>query len=327
MVVAIAGYYGYKNAGDEAMLHSLVREAKARGHQPIVLTASPEETARELEVEAVHRYDLLELTKAIARADLFLLGGGGLFQDRTSYRSLLYYLALIRLARFFKKPRVVCGVSLGPLSPRGERAVRRYLKGATLVVRDRTSLAYARSLGLRAELGGDPALLLEPPEIPREPGLVLFIPRYGVRLHAMISVAHKLAKEGRDVFALALQPGKDDKVLELFKGVPQEATGDPKRALYLIRSAEYVISARLHGMVLAAAAGTPFAGVDYDPKVRGFARDAGAHLLPERPSAEAILRVLVERPEPNWNAILEMKRRVRATLDRVLPAPTPANGV
>ncbi len=324
MVVALGGYYGFKNAGDEAMLLSLVSELKRRGHEPWVLSAAPGETAREYEVQAFPRMRPLSLFRVFRRADYFLLGGGGLFQDRTSKRSLAYYLGLLRLARFLKTPAAAFGVSLGPLSPAGERAVARTLRSLPLVVRDRRSQAYARRLGLEAELGGDPALLLPAPELAREPGLVLLIPRYQVPVEPLVAAAERLHKLGFPVLALALQPGRDEAVLEAFRGIPKEATGDPKRALYLIRSAEYVVSARLHGMVLAAAAGTPYAGIAYDPKVEGFAEDTGAPLLPLRPDPREVVALVQSGRAPDWRAVNAARRRVRASLDRLLPAPTPA---
>ena len=318
MVVALGGYYGFKNAGDEAMLLSLVAELRARGHEPWVLSAAPEETARELGVRAFSRTNLAALVRALSAADLFMLGGGGLFQDRTSKRSLAYYLGLLRLARLLRTPAAAFGVSLGPLSPAGERALARGLRGVRLVVRDRKSLAYAERLGLAAELGGDPALLLRPPEAPREPGLVVLVPRHRVPVEPLVAAAERLVGLGYHVLALALQPGADEEALAAFKAFPKEATGDPRRALYLIKSAEYVISARLHGMVLAAAAKTPYAGIAYDPKVEGFAADTGAPALPLLPEPRELVALVEAKAEPDWEAVAEARRRTRASLDRLL---------
>jgi len=326
MVVALGGYYGFKNAGDEAMLLSLVTELKSRGHEPWVLSASPEETARELEVRAFPRMQIAALIRVLRGADFFLLGGGGLFQDRTSRRSLAYYLGLLRLARFFRTPAAAFGVSLGPLSPVGERAVSRALRGLPLVVRDSKSLQYARRLGLSPELGGDPALLLRAPEVAREPGLVVIVPRYQVPVEPLVAAAERLQKLGHPVLALALQPGRDEEVLDAFTGIPKEATGDPRRALYLFRSAQYVVSARLHGMILAAAAGTPYAGIAYDPKVEGFAEDTRAPLLPLQLDPREVVALVQSGRSPDWQAVNAARRRVRASLDRLLPAPTPAGG-
>ncbi len=163
MVVGVAGYYGFRNAGDEAILEAIARELKARGHQVVALSGDPRRTREEHDLKAFHRLNPL----ALLGADLWLLGGGGLLQDATSALSLTYYLSVLRLARLFKKRVVVFNQSLGPLSPSGEKRVQRALKGVPVILRDQDSLEYARRLGIPAELGADPALLLTPPPVQR----------------------------------------------------------------------------------------------------------------------------------------------------------------
>ncbi len=327
MVVGVGGYYGYKNAGDEAILLATVRELKARGKSPLVLSARPRETFERYAVDAVHRYSPWAILGAFRRMDRFLLGGGGLLQDRTSRRSLAYYLGLVTLARRLKRPVTVFNVSLGPLTPEGERRVARALKGVPILVRDQTSLAYARRLGLRAELGADPALLLPPPKVAREPGLVIIVPRYGVNPRPMVSASYRLLKLGYDVLVMALQPGMDEEVMEEFQGLPKEVSADPKRVLYLLASANFVISARLHGMVLAAAAGTPYAGINYDPKVEGFAKETGAPLLSTEAKTGDLVQTVTYGLEPDWERVTRLKERARASFDALFPTPAPANGV
>ena len=175
MVVGVAGYYGFRNAGDEAILEAIARELKARGHEVVALSGDPKRTREDHGLRAYHRLNPL----ALLRADLWLLGGGGLLQDATSALSLTYYLSVLRLARLFRKRVVVFNQSLGPLSPWGERRVRKALQGVPVILRDQDSLEYARRLGIPAALGADPALLLPPPPVPREEDLVLVIPRAG----------------------------------------------------------------------------------------------------------------------------------------------------
>ncbi len=326
MVVGLGGYYGYKNTGDEAILMAIVRELKARGESPLVLSARPRETFERYAVDAAHRYLPWALLAAFRRMDRFLLGGGGLLQDRTSRRSLAYYLGLLALARRMKRPATVFNVSLGPLSPEGERRVARALQGVPLVVRDRRSFAYARRLGLAPRLGADPALLLPPPKVAGEPGLVILVPRYGVNPRPLVSASYRLAKLGYEPFVLAFQPGLDEATLENFDHLPKELTGDPKRALYLIASASFVISARLHGMVLAAAAGTPFAGINYDPKVEAFAEETGAPLLSTEAKTGDLVQTVTSGLEPDWNAVEKLKARARASFGALFPTPAPASG-
>ena len=326
MVVAVGGYYGFRNAGDEAILSAIVSEARRRGHEVTVLSADPGRTVRDHGVRAVHRYRPQDVVRAIAGSELFALGGGGLLQDRTSRRSLLYYLSLVRLARAMARPAVAFNVSLGPLSRLGRRLVRGGLRGVGLVVRDRRSLALARELGLSPELGADPALLLTPPTTQREPNLVVLIPRHGVDPRPLAAAGRALAGLGYEVLALALQPGRDDEALAEFSGLNREATSDPRRVLYLAASAGYVVSARLHGMILAAAAGTPFAGVDYDPKVAAFAEETRSPLLPLSPDPGEVVRVVSEGVRPDWPAVARLKERARDSFDRLLATPAPAGG-
>ncbi len=322
MVVGVAGYYGFRNAGDEAILEAIARELRARGHQVVALSGDPRRTREEHGLRAFHRLNPL----ALLGADLWLLGGGGLLQDATSALSLQYYLSLLRLARLFRKRVVVFNQSLGPLSPRGEALVRRVLRGVPAIFRDQDSLEYARRLGLSAELGADPALLLTPPPVQREEDLVLVIPRAGVAPEAVRNLyitANHLFHEGRQVLVLLLQPGYDEEVLENFPHHRVEKTSDPRRVLYLAAQAGYVISMRLHGLILAAAAGTPFAALSYDPKVAAFAKETGAYYqeLPGDPIK--LSKAAMYGRFPDWEKVEGLKERARRSFDLALGEATP----
>ena len=107
MKVVLSGYYGFANTGDEAILLAITRELKRLGHTPVVLSQTPLDTAQKYGVESCGRMKPLELLSALWGADALLSGGGGLLQDKTSARTLTYYLAIIRLARFFGKKVVI----------------------------------------------------------------------------------------------------------------------------------------------------------------------------------------------------------------------------
>ncbi len=320
MRVGVSGYYGFQNAGDEAILEAIVQEIKVRGHQPVVFSHNPTETAQRYGVEAVSRSHPLAVWQALGRLDLLLSGGGGLLQDKTSSLSLWYYLSILGLARRRGCAVWVFNQSLGPLSRAGERRVQRALRGVPCLFRDAASLAYAQRLGLEAHLGADPALLLSPPPVEREPNMVVLVPKYGTEeananLHRL---ADRLRAEGYEVVILGLQPGFDEPVLERFSRFTRELAWDPRRVSYLLAQASYVVSVRLHGAILAAAAGTPFAGIAYDPKVAGFCQDAGAACLDMPGDPELLASAILARQQPNWKAVEEMKARARNSFDRVL---------
>lgn len=155
MKIVISGYYGFGNAGDEAILEAMVRDlrALAPGARLVVLSADPAATAARCGVEAVPRMHLPSVLGALRGADLFISGGGSLLQDATSWRSVPYYAGLMRLARWMGVPVFVYAQGIGPLRRSWlRRLAARALNGAAEVtVRDR--LSYEMLL----ELGVDPA--------------------------------------------------------------------------------------------------------------------------------------------------------------------------
>src|ERR1700736_2193841 len=163
----LSGYYGFGNLGDEALLEVIVSRLRARwpGCVVDVLSGDPAQTARTFRVEATPRMDLGRVRGAIERADVVLSGGGGLLQNVTSLRSLLYYSNVIRTAVRAGKPTMVFAQSIGPLDVWGRSVVRNFCKGiAAATVRDERSRTELQSLvsGVRVERTADPVFLFEP---------------------------------------------------------------------------------------------------------------------------------------------------------------------
>lgn len=315
MRVLLSGYYGFGNLGDEAILAGLGGALAARGHTPVVLSGDPAGTERLHSFEARHR--TWGLPAALVSADAVVSGGGGLLQDATSGRSLSYYLSVLRLARLAGRRTAVYGQSLGPLSARGRDRLGRALRGLPLFLRDRPSLALAADLGLAAQLVGDAALLLGPPgssaaaparsserDRSEEPaGPILLIPRGGFDAYndALVLLAQQLTALDRPLALMTLHPAEDlapaARISEAAAGVEQWDAATPWQALEQISAAQLVVSARLHGCILAAVAGTPFVGLSYDPKVSGFLVQAGATSFEAPLDARALLEgVLAPAP-------------------------------
>ncbi len=316
MKVVLSGYYGFANTGDEAILLAITRELKRLGHTPIVLSQTPSDTAQKYGVTSKARMQPLKLLSALWNADALLSGGGGLLQDKTSARTLTYYLTIIRIARFLGKKVAIFNQSIGPLSSEGEKSVSSALKGINAIVREKTSQAYLERLGIATKLGGDPALLLEAKPVTRDANTVVLAPRGGQpgATAKLAELARELLKNGKRVIALSFQPGVDTDELEAFKtiaGVQLEETADPDRALELIASAGAVVGVRLHAVILGAAAGTAFYGISYDPKVAAFCQDAGALSLGTDFEVPVLLKAILEQQQPDWNAVNAMRDRAR----------------
>ncbi|CAM3984025.1 polysaccharide pyruvyl transferase CsaB [Deinococcus frigens] len=310
--VAVSGYYGFGNTGDEAIALAITREVRKRGIMPLLLSNTPGDSAQTFGCEAAARMRPGALVSALVRSNVLLSGGGGLLQDKTSARTLSYYLGVIRLARLMGKRVVVFNQSVGPLSPQGGRRVAAALAGLRIIVRDAGSLETLKGLGLKGELGGDPALLLSPtPGLSRDLQSVIIAPRGDVTgaLEPLQQVTLQLRRAGRQVTALSFMPDHDDVAAHALGANHVISTRDPQTALDAIAGSGYVIGVRLHALILAAAAGTPFSGVAYDPKIQGFCADAGAPSHPVPPTPSILMEEVIRRVTPDWNAIEDMKLR------------------
>lgn len=266
MRVLVSGYYGYENLGDEALLAAVI--AALAGHDVTVLSGNPAATTEQHQVPAVHRYT--GLLGALMRCDAVVFGGGGLLQDRTSSRSLAYYTTIIRLATRLHKRVVLAGQSLGPLSAAGERRVQRAAAGVPIGVRDEASFALATRLGLQPARTADLALSLPAPlQLHAPHGPVIVVPRadepaFNALLREVVQLAQNAAVPVRGV---AFQPGDASANI----GVPVVPVRTVQEWWEVLRGASTVLSVRLHGAILAAAAEMPSVALSYDPKVAGFA--------------------------------------------------------
>jgi polysaccharide pyruvyl transferase CsaB len=321
----ISGYYGAGNLGDEALLAGLLAGLRGSPVDPLVASFDPAATAREHGVAAVHRY--LGLPAAVWRCDALLSGGGGLLQDATSSRSLGYYLGVIRLARTLRRPAVVFGQSLGPLSPAGKARVRRALKHVPLALRDRPSLELANRLGLRAVGVADTALLL-PRLAPADrdgdgAATLVLVPRAGYPAvgNALADLGRRHLAAGGRVRLVSLHREHDaGEMTRLRWALPAGEAREPATVAELrwaLAGVHAVVSGRLHGLVLGAALGTPVAGLAYDPKVSGFAHDIGAPVVAvarsslnaSAPDAAGALQRFVDAPTLDVEAVARMSAR------------------
>ena len=95
--ILISGYYGFSNAGDEAMLTAIITALRKKDPsvEITVISGHPEATSKLHQVKAVHRFAPLGILKAMLHTDLLLSGGGSLLQNVTSHISLCIISALL----------------------------------------------------------------------------------------------------------------------------------------------------------------------------------------------------------------------------------------
>ena len=302
--VVLSGYYGFNNLGDDAVLAATTAALRAcRPDIEIAVLSREPETARSDGIERVPRARPAALVRALRACDLFLSGGGSLFQDATSWRSPWYYLGVLALAQRLARRTAVYAQGIGPLRGRAVRvAARRVLNGVDLItLRDGDSLAVLDALGVDRPpvvVAGDPALLLAPDPSPRvaaeqsqwgegvSAGLALRSWGSDAWCEAVIAAVRTVAERRRVRWICLPMHRPRDLDLAVWVAarigggarVVREALG-PQEMLALIGSLVFVVGMRLHALIFAAMQGVPFVALAYDPKISGFARELGEPVL------------------------------------------------
>ena len=290
MRVLISGYYGFGNLGDEALLDVIVTQIRVRfPHVEIdVLSADPEGTRARLHVDVTPRWSSRDVRAAIARADVVISGGGGLLQNATSLKSLLYYVGIIHQAVKAKRKAMIFAQSIGPLDVFGRFVVREGCKGiARATVRDARSKELLESVlpSIRVEQTADPVFLYDAPDDDadlREEGLGPESRPYAIfSVRKVPALKDGIALLARAVDRLADEHGVRSSVIRLCKSGPLLLPESPlPRAAAILRGAHVVIGMRLHALILAARYDVPFAPIPYDPKVQALCDDLGYPLGP-----------------------------------------------
>jgi polysaccharide pyruvyl transferase CsaB len=349
MRVLVSGYYGFGNLGDEALLEVIVTRLRERvaGVEIDVLTNDPGGTAR-YGVETTPRWEWRAIRESIARADVVVSGGGGLLQNATSLRSLLYYAAILRESIRAKKKTMVFAQSIGPLDLWGRLTVRRFCKGLDrATVRDERSRVLLHELlpGTPVERTADPVFLYDAPaeevDLGAE-GLESGGPPYAVvSVRKISNFREGLGTIARAVDRLADRHGVRVAFLPLGGAADAEVSTDviractsapvllpecrlPKAAA-IIRGARFVAGMRLHALILAARYAVPFLAIPYDPKVAALCDDLEYPLeplwVPGRPrlpeaSADALVDRLVAQHDELAAHLAERVAAVRVAAER-----------
>ncbi len=302
----IAGYHGFGNCGDEAILQAMVTNIRAL---PIdleitALSNKPDFTKTEYNVNSVQRFSLFAVLGAILKSDVVLSGGGTLLQDGTSTRSLLYYLSIIKTAKLFGKRVMVYANGIGPVNgARNRRLVKKVLSSVDVItLREKLSEADLRSIGVTRDdvtVTADPAFTLKSvsaenaesifkaENIPLNKGGMVGVSvrawnkaKYGDDFVVKIAKAcDDLAKKGKTIVLLPMEYPRDleisQKVIDNMseKAYMFKKRYTPSEILGLVGCFDLMISMRLHTLIFAAVKNVPMLGVIYDPKVEYYLQE------------------------------------------------------
>lgn len=300
--ILISGYYGFNNIGDESILSAVTDNLKEKldDIEITVLSQNPEATSERYGVRSCNRKSFFGILKAVIKTDLLISGGGSLLQDVTSKKSILYYLFIMWLAIFFRKPVFIYSQGIGPITSKMNRRLTRITlkKAAGIVVRDENSKEFLMDMGFSEErivVTADPVLRIkkvdtdagrnilnrEGVEIQEEKTLIGFAIKERNLNSEFVSELCKSIKwlmeeRNAQIVLIPFHFSQDMAVIDEIKN----RLGDnvfslkhkylTREMLSIIGNMDILVGVRLHALIHAAIMDVPMIAVSYDPKVNSF---------------------------------------------------------
>ncbi|MDJ0594229.1 MAG: polysaccharide pyruvyl transferase CsaB [Pleurocapsa sp. MO_226.B13] len=279
----LCGYYGMGNAGDEALLVSLL-QMLPESVTPIVLSGDPQTTKKQYGVASCYRKSTFAILNALNQSSLFIWGGGSLMQDATSIASPIYYAGLMALAQQRGLKTIAWAQGIGPLNrPFTRWLTRQVLSGCDAIsVRDTASAQLLNSWQIESVIAPDPvwALQSEPVTATEKypsPQVAVILRSHPLltkaRLKTLIQALQDFQNQTKSyILIIPFQPAQD---LAIAKSISAElgqhntivSINDPKELKGLFQGVKMAIAMRLHGLIVALAAGCNCFALSYDPKV------------------------------------------------------------
>jgi polysaccharide pyruvyl transferase CsaB len=279
----LCGYYGKGNAGDEALLVSLLQMLPPEV-EPIVLSGNPQETQKLYNVASCDRTSTFAILQAFKQSEIFIWGGGSLMQDSTSLASPIYYAGLMALAQKQGLKTIAWAQGIGPLNKSFTRwMTKEVLSGCTAIsVRDGASAKLLQNWQLSPLIAPDPvwALQSSPVEdlanLPAPKIAVILRPHPQLTKQRLrnITIALQQFQQATQAF-IVLVPFQSDRDMAIAETLAEQlpktskiiSLQNPRQLKGLFQDVEMVIGMRLHGLIMAAAEACKCFALSYDPKV------------------------------------------------------------
>ncbi len=312
--VLVLGYYGFGNYGDELILAAVQDELAAIDCEAVFAVSRPSQYARPscARHSLIDRHDSSSMRRALYASDCVMLGGGGLIQDVTSWRSSLYYLGIPFLAHTQRKILISYAQGIGPVSrPWIRHLVGRVFNSMSLIdVRDAESRDLLAVCGVRRQpvyISCDAGLSylvaahakLDFPKHRESCIAVCVNDRFGWTSEQTASFLDCLASHfSARISLVVLFPSAD---LQFTRNVQGRllSTSDivlspsSQDLLDLCSSAVMTIAGRYHMAVAGIASRSPLVALAYDPKLLHLARSLGFEGITPRTAPDIAAHLVI----------------------------------
>ncbi len=295
--VVVFGYFGFNNYGDELLLETLLGFLVKEKNQVYILYNLNKNNF-------VHRNDLCHKYKGISFVNRWnwikiffvilksntLVCSGGLFQDKTSNKSLLYYLWIINLAKMFKKKVLVLGTEMDVGERNKRKVMKVFEKIDFLGVRNYNEVKKIKSLSKKINVEFFPDIIFSKHKNFSKKnkdgviGLFLKIPDrkvYKKELENVIKLCDKLKKNFGIVF-VPMHIGTDFcsedykfvlDVMSNLRGVSCFVWDNTNSLFNIISQIHVAIVSRFHAMLGCIVCGTKFLCISNENKLKNFMYD------------------------------------------------------
>ena len=318
--IVISGYYGFKNFGDELILSILIRYLKTSEADVTVFSVDTEYT-KSYGVNSVQTFNFLRVIQTLIKADVLISGGGSLFQDVTSLKSVIYYAFVLGLAQLFGKKTIIFAQGVGPLNNSISRFLVKNLfrKCDYISVRDENSQKILAGWGINSVLVRDPAFSLE--SVGRDKENIL-----GVQLRTFAGMGDDFLKDLAEsinqsnfvkIKLFSLQKSQDLALLKKFENllINKKIEIVEENIVEEISTVDTLIAMRFHALVVALKANVKCCAVNYDPKVQTLAQKYAFPLIEFTDEKSEIdnkinnaLKVQVVEEDFPWDDLLKFVR-------------------
>ena len=267
------GYFGFGNLGDDLLLIcQLRRQSEIRDHTVIVADSAklPSDLKQ---IEVIFRKDLAAILDYCSKRKSIFLGPGGVLQDKSSRKSLYYYIAFGIMARIMGCSWYWSGQGFSPLKHYG--SIRLVLLASWLVnlieVRDKSSYDYLVKLGVnpsKIEITRDLVWDLElPVKYPSTNSLAIVLRTWEsapletwIKQISGIGIKRQYFLFEKDVYLEKLIRTRDSKAgIFVYKG-------DWRDFLRRFYACSHILSMRFHGLILGLKLNRKCFSLAYDEK-------------------------------------------------------------
>jgi len=265
------GYYGHNNAGDDWLLEKSKQLIQKVLPQSRITVLQNKSKKHPLGKYVIKKTALICIWRTVLQCDYVVFGGGSILQNKTSNRSLYYYLAILILARLCKTKTILLANGMGPIRGKIHQklASRVLSKVDYITLRDKKSIETIQSWGIfKAILTADLSFydtVLHHPKVPQN-GIALSIRQHSKKTQAIL---HQWVNQ------------LDDKKLNICCQYPidQAWAINHNIPIYYLKGSEiektlpckYWVTERYHAAVYAAIHGRPFLALGSDDKIIALA--------------------------------------------------------